>query len=69
MAEARDGNPARPAMERAEEIVDSAGRRVGPLASLVGLNILRVAALAREAVEDAWAEAQGLRDERSRNQR
>jgi hypothetical protein len=69
MAESRDGILARPAMDRAEELVDGAARRVGPLASLVGLQVLRVAALAREAVEDIWAEAQCLRDERERDQR
>ena len=68
MTEMQDEKPARPAMERAEELVDRVGRRVGPLASLVGLRLLRVAALAREAAEDIWAEAQSARDERGRKQ-
>ncbi len=68
MTDTRDEQPARPAMERAEELVDSVGRRVGPLASLVGLRLLQVAALAREAAEDIWAEAQSAREERGRKQ-
>ncbi len=68
MAETRDGQPVPPAMERAERLVDHAGRRVGPLASLVGLRILRGAALAREAVEDIWAEAQSAREGSHREQ-
>ncbi len=63
MAEPRDGQSVPPAMERAEELVDRAGQRVGPLASIIGLRVLRVAALAREAVEDIWAEAQSAREE------
>ena len=65
---AMDGQPVPPAMERAEELVDRAGQWVGPLASVVGLRVLRVAALAREAVEDIWAEAQSAREESRREQ-
>ncbi|CAA9546018.1 MAG: hypothetical protein AVDCRST_MAG49-1343 [uncultured Thermomicrobiales bacterium] len=68
MVEAQDERPARPSMERAEELVDGMGRRVGPFASLVGLRLLQVAALAREAAEDIWAEAQSAREERGRRQ-
>ncbi len=68
MTETRDEKPARPAIERAEELVDGVGQRVGPFASLVGLRLLQVAALAREAVEDIWAEAQNAREERGRKQ-
>jgi len=66
MPEARDENPVRPPIERAEELVDGVGRRVGPVAALVGLRLLRVAALAREVAEDIWAEAQSAREERGR---
>ncbi len=68
MTETRDEKPSRPAMERAEELVDGVGRRVGPVASLVGWRLLQVAALAREAAEDIWAEAQSAREERRRKQ-
>ena len=68
MTETGDEQPVRPAMERAEELVDGVGRRVGPVASLVGLRLLQVAALAREAAEDIWAEAQSAREERGRKQ-
>ncbi len=37
MTDTRDEQPARPAMERAEELVDSVGRRVGPLRGFLGL--------------------------------
>ena len=68
MADTRDGQPVRPAMERAEELVDRVGQGAGPFASLVGLHILRVAALAREAAEDIWAEAQSAREASHRKQ-
>ncbi len=68
MTETRDEQPVRPAIERAEELVDGVGQRVGPFASLVGLRLLQVAALAREAAEDIWAEAQSAREERGRKQ-
>lgn len=56
--------PDRPAMERAEELVDHAARGAGYLVSFVGLRLLRGASLAREEAEDIWAEAQNLRRER-----
>lgn len=68
MADPRDVRPVPPAMERAEEVVDRAGQWAGPLVSLVGLRILRVAALAREAAEDIWAEAQSAREKSHREQ-
>ncbi len=68
MTETRDEKLARPVIERAEELVDGVGQRVGPFASLVGLRLLQVAALAREAAEDIWAEAQSAREERGRKQ-
>ena len=68
MTETRAEQPARPVIERAEELVDGVGQRVGPLASLVGLRLLQAAALARETAEDIWAEAQSAREERGRKQ-
>lgn len=51
----------RPAMERAEELVDRLGQRAGAFASLAGLRIRKLAARAREEAEDVWAEAQSVR--------
>ncbi len=51
----------RPAVERAEELVDRLGERTGALASLAGLRIRKLAARAREEAEDVWAEAQSVR--------
>ncbi|HEV2093187.1 MAG TPA: E3 binding domain-containing protein [Rubrobacter sp.] len=53
--------PNPPATERAEELVDRMGEGIGYFASLTGLRLLKVAALAREEAEDMWAEAQSLR--------
>ncbi|MBA2364530.1 MAG: hypothetical protein H0V86_13465 [Chloroflexia bacterium] len=50
----------RPATERAEELADRMGRRLGHATILVGLRIRKMAALAREEAEDMWAEAQSL---------
>ena len=51
----------RPAMERAEVLVDRAGPRAGAFVSLVGLRVRKLAARAREEAEDVWAEAQSVR--------
>jgi hypothetical protein len=51
----------RQAMQRAEEMVDRLGERVGHYVSLLGHNILKWAARAREEAEDIWAEAQAIR--------
>ncbi len=59
--EIRRPEPARPATERAEELVDRMARGAGYLASFVGLRLLKGASLAREEAEDIWAEAQSLR--------
>lgn len=59
--EIREPEPARPATERAEELVDRMARGAGYLASFVGLRLLKGASLAREEAEDIWAEAQSLR--------
>ncbi|HEY7330325.1 MAG TPA: hypothetical protein VH592_21985 [Gemmataceae bacterium] len=56
------------AMRRAEEMVDRIGEQVGHYVSVLGHNILKWAARAREEAEDIWAEAQAIR-EKQRNQK
>lgn len=63
MAEDRENTPRRPATERADELLTRAGQTAGIVASLVGMRIARVAAFAREEVEDMWAEAQSIRQQ------
>lgn len=54
----------RPATERAEDLVDRLARGAGYLVSVAGYNLIKGASLAREEVEDIWAEAQNVRRER-----
>ncbi len=61
MREAHDERSERPAEERAEELVDRAGQTLAHWAGLAALRLLKAAALAREAAEDVWAEAQSIR--------
>ncbi|CAA9587019.1 MAG: hypothetical protein AVDCRST_MAG19-5007 [uncultured Thermomicrobiales bacterium] len=61
MLESHDERPDSAATERAEEMLDRAGERVGRFASLLGQRVRRAAALAREEAEDMWAEAQSMR--------
>src|SRR3954467_11079725 len=61
MDEDRDDSPRRPATERADELLTRAGQTAGIFASLLGRRIARVAAFAREEIEDMWAEAQSIR--------
>lgn len=63
MAEDRDDAPRRPATERADELLSRAGQTAGIFASLVGMRVARVAAFAREEVEDMWAEARSIRQQ------
>ena len=58
----------RSATQRAEEMLDSVGERIGHLASLAGPRIRKIAALAREEAEDIWAEAQHMRAATERSQ-
>ena len=58
---AQTGDKERPAMERAEELVDRMGQRAGAFVSLAGLRVRKLAARAREEAEDVWAEAQSVR--------
>jgi hypothetical protein len=59
--EVGDEHRDRPATERAEELADRMGQRLGYVTTLVGLRIRKTAARAREEAEDMWAEAQGIR--------
>ncbi len=58
--EAEDERRDRPATERAEELADRMGQRLGHATILVGLRIRKIAALAREEAEDIWAEAKSV---------
>lgn len=57
----------RSATERAEEMLNGMGERLGQLVSLAGPRIRKFAALAREEAEDVWAEAQHMRRANDRN--
>jgi len=61
----QDDRSSRTSTARAEELVDRLGESVGHFASLAGLRLLKVAALAQEEAEDVWAEAQSIRRARS----
>src|SRR3954453_16191198 len=61
MDENRENTSKRPATERADELLSRAGQTAGIFASLLGRRIARVAAFAREEIEDMWAEAQSIR--------
>ncbi len=59
--EAEEERRERPATERAEELADRMGQRLGYVTTLIGLRIRKTAARAREEAEDMWAEAQSIR--------
>jgi hypothetical protein len=61
--QASDSN-GRPATERAEELLDRLGERVGRIVARTKPRVQMLAALAREEAEDIWAEAQHLRAQR-----
>ena len=58
--EANNERRDQPATERAEELADRMGQRLGYAASLLNVRIRKVLALAREEAEDIWAEAQSM---------
>jgi hypothetical protein len=60
-ADADASGQTQPAMQRAEELVDQIGERIGHYATVFGHGLLRFAARAREEAEDIWAEAQNIR--------
>lgn len=47
--------------ERAEQVFDDAGQRVGQFALIAGQYLRQFTARAREEAEDIWVEAQNLR--------
>lgn len=49
------------AAQRAEEIIDRVGERVGYFASSMAQRVRIATARAREEAEDMWAEAQSIR--------
>ena len=57
---AEDKRPDRPSTERAEELADRMGQRLGHATILVSMRIRKMAALAREEAEDVWAEAKSV---------
>jgi hypothetical protein len=59
--DAEDEPRERLATERAEELADRMGQRIGYVTTLVGLRIRKTAARAREEADDMWAEAQSIR--------
>jgi hypothetical protein len=63
VSEGGNSGAPRPATERAEEMLDAFGQRVGLYMAALAPRIRRLAALAREEAEDIWAEAQHLRNQ------
>jgi hypothetical protein len=59
--EARQADGQSDVMQRAEEMVDWLGQRVGHYTSVAGYYALWLASRAREEAEDIWAEAQTIR--------
>jgi hypothetical protein len=59
-----NGSAPRPATERAEELLDALGARLGRFVASARPRVQMLAALAREEAEDIWAEAQHLRAQR-----
>jgi hypothetical protein len=53
-------------MERAEDLVDRFGQRLGHFTALVGFQIQKATDRVREEANDMWAEAQNVRQRRSR---
>jgi hypothetical protein len=61
-APAASESPAqRPPMQRAEDVTDRLGERVGHFASLLGSTLWRLAARVGEEARSIWAEAQDVR--------
>lgn len=61
MADVKSNRSAPPATERAEQLLERLGERVGRYASLAGVRLRRMAAVAREEAEDMRAEAESIR--------
>jgi hypothetical protein len=50
-----------PTLQRAEELVDHLGERIGHFAHTLSLRFRKATARAREEVQDIWAEAQHIK--------
>lgn len=66
MGDERNDKPEPSPTERAEELLDRAGRTAGFFVSSLGWRMARFASLAREEAEDILAEAQNVRREAKR---
>jgi len=51
------------ATQRAEEVVDRIGERLGSATAMTSLQIQKVLARVREEAEDIWADAESIRDQ------
>jgi hypothetical protein len=56
--------PGQPAMEKADQLVDDMGQRMGLIAAIVSLQTRKITARVREDAEDMWAEIQQIRNGR-----
>jgi len=56
--------PNQPAMEKADQMVDDMGQRMGLIATIVSLQTRKITARVREDAEDMWAEIQQIRNGR-----
>jgi hypothetical protein len=52
-------------MERAEDLVERLGQRLGHFTALAGFQIQKAPARMREEIEDMWAEAHSIRQQKS----
>jgi hypothetical protein len=48
-------------VDRAEDVLDEVGKKLGGLLSVASNKLRKAAAVAKEEVEDLWAEAQSIR--------
>ena len=55
------GDTDHPALQRAEELVDHIGERIGYFTHMLGHRLRKASARAREELQDIWAEAQHIR--------
>jgi hypothetical protein len=53
------GNPSK--VDRAQVLADQIGKKVADFTLSLGARLVHAGAVVREAVEDVWAEAQGIR--------
>jgi hypothetical protein len=55
-------------MQRAEDMANNVGERLGHFASLIGRKLAQFVVRAREEAEDIWAEAQEIRRKNQKNE-